>query len=186
MTAEDPIRAAKAALRQAAFETRARIASAGTAERLRDLGLATLGGKFGAVSAYWPIRTEIDPRPLLIALAGSAMALPVVIGPGHPLEFRRWREGDTLDIGVFGTAHPPATAEIVEPDLLLVPLLAFDRRRYRLGYGAGYYDRTLAGLRSRKKIMAVGVAFAGQEVDSVPIDGWDQQLDLVITDRDII
>ncbi len=143
---------------------------------------------FLTISAYWPIRTEIDVRPLLSALAhnGRDTALPIVPPRGRPLSFRRWRPGMALETGPFGTAHPPDTATPIEPDVLLVPLLAFDRQHRRLGYGAGYYDLTLASLRRHHKILALGVAFAAQEVEEVPADSWDEPLDLVLTDQGVL
>jgi 5-formyltetrahydrofolate cyclo-ligase len=160
----------------------------GAAERLAASGFARLSGWEGRViSGYWPIRSEIDPRPLMRALwrPGRVLCLPAVIGPG-PLEFREWDGGDALAGGPLGTSHPPEGGAVVEPDLLLVPLLAFDRRRLRLGYGAGHYDATLAGLRARKKVLAVGVAYAAQEVETVPTDPWDETLDLVLTEAGIV
>lgn len=135
------------------------------------------------VSAYLPMRTEIDPLPLLAAMvaAGLTTALPIVPGRGVPLLFRRWRPGDPVVVAGFGTREPPASCPLVEPDLLLVPLLAFDPTGYRLGYGGGYYDRTLAGLRGAGAITAIGLAFAEQEVDAVPHLDYDQPLDGVLT-----
>jgi 5-formyltetrahydrofolate cyclo-ligase len=109
-----------------------------------------------------------------------------VIARDRPLEFRRWRPGATLVIDRFGIAHPPADAAVIEPDVLLVPLLAFDSRHYRLGYGAGFYDRTLADLRARKTILAIGVAYSAQRVAEVPLDGWDEALDLVLTEQGVV
>jgi len=113
-------------------------------------------------------------------------ALPIIDGQGLPLRFRAWRPGDPVQPGALGTSEPsPDAAEFV-PDLVLVPLLAFDRRRHRLGYGAGFYDRTLASLRARGSVLAVGVAFAAQEFPDVPIDGWDEPLDLVLTEQGVV
>jgi 5-formyltetrahydrofolate cyclo-ligase len=188
----DGTAAAKAALRHAA-ETMRRTAhtvgGAGAAEALAAHGMTLLGERgFRVVAGYWPMRDEIDPRPLLSALADSGrdVALPVVIARDRPLEFRRWRPGVALVTDRFGIAHPPADAAVIEPDVLLVPLLAFDRRHHRLGYGAGYYDRTLAGLRARKKILAIGVAYSAQCVAEVPLDGWDEALDLVLTEQGVV
>jgi 5-formyltetrahydrofolate cyclo-ligase len=152
-------------------------------------GIQVLGERnFRAVSGYWPMRSEMDLRPLLIALAntGREVALPAVTGFGRPLEFRRWRPGMAMAEGRFGTQHPPQDAKPIEPDVLLVPLLAFDRRYFRLGYGAGFYDRTLAALRTRKTVLAIGVGFAAQLVDAVPVNAWDQRLDLVLTEQGIL
>lgn len=140
------------------------------------------------VSAYLPIRSEIDPLPLARALAGAdgLLALPVVTGPSHALIFRRYGPEDTLIENGFGTRAPAPDAPELRPDLLLVPLLAFDRAGFRMGYGRGHYDRTLAGLRAAqgdRPVRAVGVAFAAQGVDAVPHDDYDQRLDAIVTEE---
>ena len=137
------------------------------------------------VSGFWPIKDEIDIRPLMIELfnGGCQMALPVVQGRGQPLLFRAWRPGDPLEQGVFGTLQPPSTRETLEPDALIVPLLACDGEGWRLGYGGGFYDRTLAGLRRRRPVTAVGVGFDGQLVGQVPYGPDDQRLDWMLTDK---
>ncbi|WP_421997826.1 5-formyltetrahydrofolate cyclo-ligase [Reyranella sp.] len=137
------------------------------------------------VSGFWPMGEEIDIRPLLGALAeaGCRLALPVVRGRGRPLEFRAWQPGDPLEAGVFGTQHPPADREVLEPDALIVPLLACDRDGWRLGYGGGFYDRTLAGLRARRAVKAVGVGFDGQLVAEVPRGPHDERLDWLLTGK---
>lgn len=140
------------------------------------------------VAGYLPIGDEIDVRPLLHRLRclGHEIALPAVVESGAPLAFRRWLEEDALADGPFGTRQPLAPALAVLPDLVILPLLAFDRRGYRLGYGGGYYDRTLAALRRRRKSLAVGVGFAVQEVPAVPRGRHDQILDWIVTDREAI
>lgn len=140
------------------------------------------------VAGYWPMRGEIDVLPLLSVLAerGQVTALPVVVAPRAPLEFRRWRDGDPLEEGPYGTRHPVASAAVVRPVCLLVPLLAFDRQGVRLGYGGGFYDRTLAALRADGPVVAVGVAYAGQEVEALPAEPHDERLDWVITEREVI
>jgi 5-formyltetrahydrofolate cyclo-ligase len=137
------------------------------------------------VSGFWPIKEEIDIRPLMIELfnQGCQMALPVVQGRGQPLLFRAWRPGDPLEEGVFGTLQPAARREVVEPDALLVPLLACDEDGWRLGYGGGFYDRTLLGLWAWRKVTAVGVGFDAQVVPDVPHGPSDQRLDWMLTDR---
>jgi 5-formyltetrahydrofolate cyclo-ligase len=183
---------AKAALRQSAVALRADAherEGAAAAEALAQHGMALLGERrFRSIAGYWPMRSEMDVRPLLAALAdtGREIALPVVLDLGQPLEFRRWRPGAALAAGRFGTAHPPPAARIVEPDIVLVPLLAFDDRHHRLGYGAGFYDRTLAALRARKQLLAVGVAYSAQHVAEVPVSSTDVVLDLVLTERGIV
>lgn len=148
-----------------------------------------LGLAAGAVVAgYWPLGGEIDPRPLMAALAGLGcrLALPVVVARAAPLEFRAWAEGEPLEAGPHGTAHPPTTAPRLRPDVVLVPLLGFDRGGWRLGYGGGYYDRTLQSLRETAPIRAIGLAFAAQEMAAVPRDGHDQPLDAIATERELI
>ncbi len=140
------------------------------------------------VSFYWPIKGEADPMPLadVLAKAGLCTALPVTIARGQPLHFRAWRPGDPTIAGPWGIGHPTTDAALVEPDVLFVPLAAFDRRGARLGYGAGYYDATLESLRRRKPVRAIGVAFACQEVLFLPTEPHDQPLDMVVTERDLI
>ena len=137
------------------------------------------------VSGYWPIRGELDPRPLLAELGrrGARRALPAVTGRGRPLEFREWTPGDPLAKGEFGIREPVPGARVVAPEVLIVPLLAFDGRGHRLGYGGGYYDRTIRSLRrGAAHCLAVGFAYAGQEVDAVPRDETDERLDWVVTE----
>jgi len=140
------------------------------------------------VAGYLPIGDEIDPRPLLRWLrgAGHAIALPRIVRTQAPLAFRGWNEGDPLEDGPFGTRQPADAAPDLVPEVLILPMLAFDRRGFRLGYGGGYYDRTLAVLRGRRAVTAVGVAYAAQEVAAVPADRHDQPLDWVVTEREAI
>lgn len=139
------------------------------------------------VSAFFPYGTEIDLRPLLGKLAGEGWetCLPVVIAKGQPLVFRRWLPGAPTVTGAMKIEIPPPEVPEVEPDVLLVPLLAFDRQGYRLGYGGGFYDMTLARLRRNKPVIAIGAAYAGQEVARVPHDAHDERLDYVITEREL-
>lgn len=140
------------------------------------------------VAGFSPIRGEIDPFPLMEALLakGATLALPVSIEPNQPLLFRAWTPGEALVRGAYGVFEPSSDAEEVDPDIVLVPLAAFDRDGHRIGYGAGYYDRTLPLLRRLKKVTAVGVAFAVQEIERVPSSEHDARLDLVLTDRETI
>jgi 5-formyltetrahydrofolate cyclo-ligase len=142
----------------------------------------------GAVSAFHTLRDEPDTLPLLSALAaeGFATALPVVVGRESPLTLRLWRPGDPTRLGAMSIAEPLEQAPAVDPDLLFVPLACFDRRGHRIGYGAGYYDRTLAGLRAIKPIHAVGVAYGVCEVGAVPYEAHDQSLDAIVTDQETI
>ena len=179
---------AKATLRREVLARR-RAAHAGkgacAGRDLRARVIAEIQSQGKIIAGYWPLGDEIDPRPTLIALgeAGGQIALPAVAGQGLVLIFRGWRNGDALESGPFGTAHPPSRAPLVEPDTLLLPLIAFDAKGNRLGYGAGYYDRTVAALRKRRKILVVGVAYDEQEVADVPVTAHDQRLDGMITDR---
>jgi len=140
------------------------------------------------VSGFSSIGSEINPVPLMRRLAerGARLALPVVVGRGRPLVLRAWAFGEPLAKGVWGIREPPPEAAEVDPDILLVPLAAFDRTGHRIGYGAGYYDLTLAGLRARKPIVAVGLAYAAQEIAAVPATERDARLDLVLTEREVI
>ena len=139
------------------------------------------------VAGYVAMREELDPLPALRGLVGRAVtALPVVVGRDRALTFRRWRPGEPLEPGLFGTRQPGAAHEEVEPDILLVPLLGFDQACARLGYGAGHYDRTLAGLRARKRVLAIGLAFEAQALDAIPTDAHDQPLDFVVTEARVV
>jgi 5-formyltetrahydrofolate cyclo-ligase len=140
------------------------------------------------VSGFMPLKSEINPLPLMkkLAEAGAMLALPVVAGRGKPLIMRAWQWGEPLAEGVWGIRQPKPEASELEPDILLVPLLAFDRAGHRIGYGAGYYDMTLARLRSRKPVTAIGIAFAAQEIAAVPTTPRDERLDLVLTEREVI
>ena len=139
------------------------------------------------VSGYWPFRSEIDSLPLLRRLArrGARLALPVTPprGSGQALSFRAWTPEAELAPGAFKVREPLADAALTEPDLLLVPLLAFDRFGGRLGYGQGHFDRTIAGLRARKAVRVLGLAFSAQEVAATPGDMHDQRLDGIVTER---
>jgi 5-formyltetrahydrofolate cyclo-ligase len=127
---------------------------------------------------------ELDPRPLMRALheAGHGVCLPVVVERAAPLVFRAWTPETALLPNVFGTSAPPADAPRARPDVLLVPLLAFDRAGWRLGYGGGYYDRTLRELRSHGDALAVGFAYAAQEVEALPREPFDEPLDWIVTE----
>ena len=191
MTSSSAIDELKASLRRTAASRR----DALPAEARQAAALAIAAGKFplpdvaGAiVSGFMPLKSEISPLPLMQRLAeqGAELALPRIVGRGKPLSMRAWQFGAPLERGQWGIREPAADAPEVDPDVLLVPLLAFDRAGYRIGYGAGYYDMTIARLRSLKKIVAVGIAFAMQEVPDVPKTARDERLDLVLTDREAI
>ncbi len=178
MTDKTSLRAAARARRKTAFET-------------VDLSLATkrlmaaLDVKRGPMAFYWPIRTEIDPRPVMDAKASeSCVCLPVTHGHG-PLSFREWKPGLVLAKDSFGTEYP-ATGPDILPKTLVVPMLAFDRRGHRLGYGAGHYDRTLSVLLSAGPITTIGYAYAAQEIPRVPDEPTDQPLDMIVTETETI
>jgi 5-formyltetrahydrofolate cyclo-ligase len=183
-----PSTPSKADLRTAALARRDALSDeqrAAAAEAIAKRGLP-LAIKAGAVVAgYSPIRSEIDPVPLMRALAaqGVRLALPAVMARGKSLAFRAWSPGDKLTLGPLGILEPsPAAAELV-PDIMLVPLAAFDRAGHRIGYGAGHYDFTLAHLRKAKTIAAVGLAFAVQEIKTIPMQPHDVALDYVLTEK---
>lgn len=181
----------KRRLRPDALKRRAAlsVSSPVLAEAVRDRLLEAVKLPAAAVvSGYWPIRDELDVRPLLYELwaRGHPICLPEVVAASTPLRFRRWKPGERLQTASFGTQVPVATAPELVPQVLLVPMLAFDWSGYRLGYGGGYYDRTLSQLRARHKVIAIGMAGAGQEVSRVPHDATDQRLDWIVTERDAI
>jgi 5-formyltetrahydrofolate cyclo-ligase len=160
-------------VRKAAF-------AAGQGAACDHLAAALARHPAATVSAYMPIRTEIDPLPALAAHDGP-LCMPVVMGPGQPLRFRAWAPGVAMETGSFG-ARVPAAGDWLTPAVLIVPLLAWDRRGYRLGYGGGFYDRTLALLRASGPVTAIGFAYAAQEVPQVPTDATDQRLDMIVTE----
>lgn len=190
---------AKSALRASARARRA-AAHAELAGRagasVRDNLLAAIEVAAGAVlGGYWPFRDELDSRPLFhhFHARGHACGLPVITGPAsggrvRPLAFRPWRPEMKLAKGRLGEPVPPPDADYgtgeLSPDILLVPLLAFDARGYRIGYGGGHFDATLAELRAAKPILAVGLAYAAQEVDEVPHEARDERLDWIVTERE--
>jgi 5-formyltetrahydrofolate cyclo-ligase len=196
MTDADPsIAALKAAIRRAAVEGRdvlpaaERMAAAATiAERPLPEPIMAVLRPGAVVSGFSPLMSEINPLPLLrrLAGAGAALALPVVTGRGQPLTMRAWSPGAPLVAGVWGIREPPPEAPEVFPDIVIVPLLAFDRTGQRVGYGAGYYDMTLARLRRIKPVIAAGIAYAMQEIAAVPATPRDARLDIVLTERETI
>jgi len=139
------------------------------------------------VAGTWPIRDEADPQLLMAALAakGHRLALPRLAAKDAALAFHHWSQNHPTQVSVFGIAEPLAHAEPVAPSVLLVPLLAFDAQGFRLGYGGGYYDRTLAALRAEGEVLAIGVAYAGQEVEKLPRGPHDQRLDMLISERGV-
>jgi 5-formyltetrahydrofolate cyclo-ligase len=184
-----PAGQSKSDLRTAALAAREALspeqrAAAAQALAARKLPLKITPGTI--VSGYSPIRSEIDPVPLMRQLAaqGAQLALPAVMARGKSLAFRAWSPSDRLMMGPLGILEPsPAAAELI-PDIMLVPLAAFDRLGHRIGYGAGHYDFTLAHLRKAKPITAIGLAFAAQEIEAVPALSHDVALDYVLTETE--
>jgi 5-formyltetrahydrofolate cyclo-ligase len=182
---------AKAAIRREAKARRDALspdvrAAAAQAVAARPFPVAATPGAI--VSGFMPMRSEINPIPLMrtLADAGAQLALPVIAGRGRPLIMRAYAFGEALAAGVWGIREPMPDAPEVLPDIVLVPLLAFARSGHRIGYGAGYYDMTITALRAGKTVLAVGVAFAAQEIASVPTTPRDARLDLVLTEREVI
>ena len=173
---------AKAALRAQALAARGK--GGDQAALTANLVQALVPYQGATLSGYWPMRDEADVRPAMQAHTGR-LCLPVVTGKAVPLIFREWN-GGPLERGSFGTSHPADSAAILIPSVLLVPLAGFDRQGNRIGYGGGYYDRTLEILRNSDDIAAIGVAFAVQELPHIPNEPFDQRLDMIVTDQDII
>lgn len=161
-------------------------ADAATAIAARTLPLELPPGTI--VAGYSPINSELDPFPLMRAFArkGATLALPVIIARDHALIFRAWEPDEGLVRGPLGIFQPSSDADDVDPDIVLVPLAAFDRAGHRIGYGRGYYDRTLQNLRAVKKVTVIGLAFAVQEIETVPRLPHDEQLDCVLTERELM
>jgi 5-formyltetrahydrofolate cyclo-ligase len=173
----------KAAARKAAFAARKPAFAAGQGQAAELLADFLAGFGEAALAGYMPMRTEINPLAAMAAHQGP-VGVPVIMAPATPLRFRLWGPGVPMVAGDFG-ALIPAEGPWVEPAVVIVPLLAFDARGFRLGYGGGFYDRTLQGLRSRGPVVAVGFAFAAQEVAAVPVDQYDQRLDAVVTEAGV-
>lgn len=159
--------------------------AAAEAIAMRGLPFEIAPGAF--ISGYSPIRNELDPTPLMLQLSnlGARLALPSVTARGHSLIFRVWTPGERLTLGALGIPEPSPAAEEVAPDVMLVPLAAFDRLGHRIGYGAGHYDFTFAHLRKTKPVMGVGLAFATQEIKSIPALSHDVALDYVLTEAKV-
>ncbi len=175
---------AKAAARRVAFARRKAAFGAGldgAAQKALRGALKPFAGK--TLAGYMPIRTEVDPLPVMAGWDGP-VGVPVIAGEGLPLDFHRWLAGAEMIEGPFG-AQVPAVADDVVPEVLIVPLVAFDARGYRLGYGGGFYDRTLERLRAARPTVAIGFAFAAQEAEALPIEPTDQPLDMIVTEAGV-
>ena len=184
MTRTDDLTAAKSAARKAAFAVRKAAFAAGQGDAARRLAEVLAPHAGSVLSGYIPMRTEIDPLRAMAAHRGP-VCVPVILGKGRALAFRAWTPDAEMVDGEFG-ARIPAAGDWRVPQVLIVPLLAFDRRWFRLGYGGGFYDRTLEALRAAGPVLAIGYAFAAQELPEVPIDATDQRLDLIVTDQGIV
>lgn len=172
---------AKAAARKQAFAARKTAYEAGVAGAAQKALKAALA-EYAALpmAGYMAIRTEADPMPAMIAHPGP-VGVPVILAARQPLVFHRWQPGCAMVEGVFGALVPQNGIGMV-PEVLIVPLVGFDARGYRLGYGGGFYDRTLAALRAAGPVQAIGFAFGAQELPEVPVDAFDQPLDAIVTE----
>ena len=185
MTSED-LSQIKAAARRAAFARRKAAFDAANAAQAGYLSEVLAGYRGVPLAGYAAMRTEIDPTPAMAeAAAHGPVGLPIIEGAGQPLRFREWSPDCERVSGEFGAAIP-ATGDWIIPHILIVPLVAFDRRGGRLGYGGGFYDRTLERLRATGPAMAIGFAFAAQEADDLPLEPTDQPLDLIVTEAGVI
>lgn len=176
----------KAAARKAAFARR-KLAFDTAPPAASGLLSSVLAGYRGvSLAGYMPIRTEIDPLPAMAeAAAHGIVGVPVILGAARPLQFSRWEPDAPLRQGQFG-AQVPEVHNFFDPEILIVPLTAFTRSGERLGYGGGFYDRTLEGLRKRRPTLAIGFAFAAQEAETLPTEPTDQPLNMIVTEREII
>ncbi|MEM7075688.1 MAG: 5-formyltetrahydrofolate cyclo-ligase [Pseudomonadota bacterium] len=176
----------KTEARQAAFARRKDAHAAAAPAQAAHLSAFLAGHRGVPVAGYMPIRTEIDPLPAMAeAAAHGPVGVPVIGGTGKPLQFSHWHPDGPMRDGPFG-ARVPHVDNFFEPEIVIVPLVAFDRQGGRLGYGGGFYDRTLELLRSRRATLAVGFAFAAQEAAGLPLEHTDQPLDLLITEHGVI
>ena len=177
--------AQKAAARKAAFARRKAAHGAGLVGRAGHLSQVLAGYRGVPLAGYMPIRTEINPLPAMEeAAAHGPVGVPVIMGEGQPLQFSRWEPGCAMKEGPFG-AQIPAVEEFFEPEIVIVPLVAFDRHGGRLGYGGGFYDRTLEQLRARRATLAIGFAYAAQEAAQLPLEPTDQPLDMIVTEEGV-
>jgi 5-formyltetrahydrofolate cyclo-ligase len=181
----------KSALRAATLALRDAMPAAerqAAAETIGARGLPIKVTPAAIISGFMPMKTEINPLSLMRKLAGEGarLALPCIAGRGKPLIMRAWKFGDAFRAGQWGIREPVPEAPQVAPDILIVPLACFDRAGHRIGYGAGYYDMTIHALRAQKQIIAIGVAFAAQEIPAVPATERDERLDFVLTEKEVI
>ncbi|MEM7546832.1 MAG: 5-formyltetrahydrofolate cyclo-ligase [Pseudomonadota bacterium] len=180
----------KAGLRKALYKGRALAHANATDAALRATSrlIDRIGPARGRIIAgYRPIRSEIDPTTAMVSLhqAGARICVPVIEAAGAPLRFREWTPDSEMIVGAFG-AEVPAHGDWLEPEVLIVPLVGWDRQGWRLGYGGGFYDRTLEGLRGTRPTVAIGFAYAAQEVRTVPTEPTDQRLDAIVTEAETV
>ena len=182
----DDLTEIKAAARKAAFARRKLAFDARPPSAAGRLSEVLAGYRGVPLSGYMPIRTEIDPLPAMAeAAAHGPVGVPVIQGAGLALRFSRWDPDGPLREGPFG-AMVPEIDDWMEPEILIVPLVAFDARGGRLGYGGGFYDRTLQGLRAKRATLAIGFAFDAQEAEALPLEATDQPLDMVVTESRVL
>ncbi|KJZ19717.1 5-formyltetrahydrofolate cyclo-ligase [Loktanella sp. S4079] len=175
----------KSSARKAAFARRKAVH--GTITAASGYLSEVLAGYRGVpIAGYSPMRTEINPLPALSeAAAHGPVGMPVIMGDATPLKFREWEPDCIMEEGAFG-ALIPSNGAWMTPEIVIVPLVAFDRRGGRLGYGGGFYDRTLEQLRTMKPTLAIGFAYSVQEDDDLPLEATDQPLDMIVTEQGII
>lgn len=177
--------AEKTAARKAAFARRKAAHGAGLVGRAGHLSQVLAGYRGVPLAGYMPIRTEINPLPAMEeAAAHGPVGVPVIMGEGQPLQFSRWEPGCAMKDGPLG-AQIPAIDDFFDPEIVIVPLVAFDRHGGRLGYGGGFYDRTLEQLRARRATLAIGFAYAAQEAEELPLEPTDQPLDMIVTQEGV-
>lgn len=179
----------KAEARKAAFAVRAKVHSTGLDGAANENLLEEIARYPDAeiISAYMAMRTEIDPKPAMTKLheQGKRLCVPVIKAQGQPLAFVEWTPDSEMIEGTFG-AMVPAGGERLQPDLVISPLLTFDSRGYRLGYGGGFYDRTFEALRAVKPVIGIGFAYSAQHVSEVPVEPTDYRLDAIVTESEIL
>lgn len=176
----------KAEARRAAFARRKAAHAAAGPGAAGHLSQVLAGFRGVPLAGYMPIRTEIDPLPAMEeAAAHGPVGVPVIVSPDQALGFSRWQPGCAMTDGPFGAAVP-ADADFFDPEIVIVPLVAFDRQGNRLGYGGGFYDRTLAGLRAARATLAIGFAWEAQQADDLPLEPTDQALDMLVTEARVI
>lgn len=186
MVAMIDIETKKAEARKAAFARRKQAFETALPGASGHLSEVLAGYRGVPIAGYMAMRTEIDPTPAMAeAAAHGRVCVPVIIAKASPLQFREWTPGCRLENGEFG-AQIPSDGDWVEPEILIVPLVAYSRTGGRLGYGGGFYDRTLEGLRAKRPTMAIGFAFSAQEDPDIPLEPTDQPLDLIVTEAGVI